>query len=143
MLSDPRVSACIVLYRTGEEALNAVRCVQDATEPVTLFVVDNAPKDSVADQIARQCRGAKIISMERNVGYGQGNNGTIKVKVTKDGDKITAIEVLDHLETPSIFEEGVKIIDAMIAANSPDVDTITGATNTSNGIIAAVKDALK
>ena len=77
------------------------------------------------------------------IGYGQGNNGTIKVKVTKDGDKITAIEVLDHLETPGIFEEGVKIIDAMIAANSPDVDTITGATNTSNGIIAAVKDALK
>ncbi len=77
MLSDPRVSACMVLYRTGEEALSAVRCVQDATEPVTLFVVDNAPKDSVANRIAQQCRGAKILSMERNVGYGQGNNAVL------------------------------------------------------------------
>ena len=51
--------------------------------------------------------------------------------------------MLDHLETPGIFEIGLGVIDAIIAANSTDVDTMTSATNTSNGIIAAVKDALK
>ena len=77
------------------------------------------------------------------IGFGKGNNGDIKVKVTKDGDKITAIEVLDHLETPGIFEVGLGVVNAIIEANSPEVDTIASATLTSQGIIDAVKDALK
>ena len=78
------------------------------------------------------------------IGRGQGKGGTpIVVKVTVDGDKITAIEVLDHSETPGIGDLAFEKIPQMIIdAQSTEVDAVAGATLTSNGIIEAVKDAL-
>lgn len=78
------------------------------------------------------------------IGNGQGKGGTpVRVKVTMDGDKIAAVEVIDHSETPIISDPAIEQIpQAIVAANSVDVDVVSGATLTSNGIIAAVKDAL-
>ena len=69
--------------------------------------------------------------------------GEVKVKVTMDGDKIAKIEVLSHNETPGISDAAFNTIpDAIIAANSTEVDAATGATKTSEALIAAVNDAL-
>ena len=69
--------------------------------------------------------------------------GEIKVKVTMDGDKIAKIEVLSHNETAGISDPAFKTLpDAIIAANSTQVDTVSGATKTSEALIAAVNDAL-
>ena len=78
MLSDPRVSACIVLYHATGEVLRTVRCLQNATTPVTLFVVDNSPQEPMARQIQAQCRQARIIPMKRNVGFAAANNEALK-----------------------------------------------------------------
>lgn len=77
------------------------------------------------------------------VGTANGKMGPITVKVTVDNDTITAIEVLEHSETSGYYERGLEVVDAIIAANSTDVDTISSATYTSKGIIDAVNDALK
>ena len=77
-------------------------------------------------------------------GRGEGHNGPIKVKVTVAGEKITAIEVLEQVETEVIYKAAEQpVIQAMIEANSVTVDTITGATKSSEGIMEAVQDALK
>ena len=69
--------------------------------------------------------------------------GEVKVKVTMDGDKIAKIDVLSHNETPGISDPAFNTIpDAIIAAQSTTVDTVTGATKTSEALIAAVNDAL-
>ena len=69
--------------------------------------------------------------------------GEIKVKVTMDGDKIAKIEVLSHNETAGIADPAfAQIPEAIIAAQSTSVDAITGATKTSEALIAAVNDAL-
>ena len=69
--------------------------------------------------------------------------GEVKVKVTMDGDKIAKIEVLSHNETPGISDAAFNTIpDAIIAANSTEVDAAAGATKTSEALIAAVNDAL-
>ena len=69
--------------------------------------------------------------------------GEIKVKVTMDGDKIAKIEVLSHNETAGISDPAFAALpDAIIAANSTQVDTVTNATRTSEALIAAVNDAL-
>ena len=58
-------------------------------------------------------------------------------------DKIAAVEVLSNSETIEIAGTALEQIPAAIVeANSPDVDVVSGATYTSNGIINAVKDAL-
>ena len=60
-----------------------------------------------------------------------------------DGDTITSVTVVDNSETLSIASGALEQIpQAIVEANSPDVDIVAGATYTSNGIINAVKDAI-
>ena len=70
--------------------------------------------------------------------------GELKVKVTMDGDKIAKIEVLSNGETPAFFEKvNPSLLDSIVAANgTTGVDTVTGATKSSEALIAAVNDAL-
>ena len=69
--------------------------------------------------------------------------GEVKVKVTMDGDKIAKIEVLSHNEPAGISDSAFNTLpDAIIAANSTQVDVVSGATKTSEALIAAVNDAL-
>lgn len=76
------------------------------------------------------------------LGVSKGYGGDIKVKVTIENSKIKNIEVVSHSETPKYYENGSKIIEAILKENSTNVDAISGATLTSNGIKNAVKDAL-
>lgn len=76
-------------------------------------------------------------------GSGTGRNGTIDVTVTVSGGKITAIEINDNLEDEKWLARAESVIDEIIAANGTDVDTVSGATFSSSGIIEAVSDALK
>jgi uncharacterized protein with FMN-binding domain len=46
-------------------------------------------------------------------------------------------------EYPNLKKDRVDLANAMLSKQSPDVDTISGATQSCNGWIAAVKDALK
>ena len=76
-------------------------------------------------------------------GTGAGMHSTIKVEVTVEGGKITAVTVLEQDETVGISDPAIEQIPAaIVAANSPDVDAVAHATLTSNGIIEAVKNAL-
>ncbi|MDO4556559.1 MAG: FMN-binding protein [Lachnospiraceae bacterium] len=76
-------------------------------------------------------------------GTGTGFGGKITVQVTVEQQKITAIEVLSAPgEDSSFFNKAKGVIDSIIAAQNVEVDTITGATYSSRGIIAAVKNAL-
>lgn len=77
-------------------------------------------------------------------GVGTGRNGEIKLKVTVSGGKISAIEVLENVETDNI---GVPAFDTLIeqaiAANSSVIDGSTGASMTSAGFREAVAAALE
>ena len=73
------------------------------------------------------------------IGVGKGLNGDVKVKVTMDGDKIVKIEVLESKEDFNPFDN---MIAAMIAGNTTEVDTQSGATISSKALIEAVNDAL-
>lgn len=76
-------------------------------------------------------------------GTADGFIGPITVEVTMDGDTITSVTVVDNSETLSIASGALEQIpEAIVAANSPDVDVVAGATYTSNGIMNAVKDAI-
>ena len=77
-------------------------------------------------------------------GWHQGYGGLIYVSVTVKDGKMTAIDVTDHSgETDSYYNSAKSIISSMLAAGSPNVDTVSGATYSSNGIREAVKMALK
>ena len=76
-------------------------------------------------------------------GSGTGFGGTIRVRVTISGGKIAAIDILEASgETESYFASAQGVISRMIAGNTPNVDAVSGATYSSNGIIQAVQNAL-
>ena len=76
-------------------------------------------------------------------GSAMGFGGTITVQVTISGGKITAIDLLSAAgETPSYLESAKAVIDKIIAGQTPNVDAVSGATYSSNGIIQAVQNAL-
>lgn len=77
------------------------------------------------------------------IGEANGFGGTVKVKVTMDGDKIANIEVLSHTETAGVSDPAFETVPAAILqAQSTQVDAATGATVSSKAIMAAVEDAL-
>lgn len=76
-------------------------------------------------------------------GTGKGNNGDITVEVVVSGGNITTITLTDHEETEGIYEAAEKgIVAEIIKKQMTDVDAVSGATNTSNGIKEAVANAL-
>lgn len=76
-------------------------------------------------------------------GVGTGFGGDITVEVTVSGNKITDITVLEHGESPGFWENAEDAIpEAIIDAQDYDVDAVSGATMSSNGIMNAVFDAL-
>lgn len=67
----------------------------------------------------------------------------IKLNVTITNGEISAIDVISNGETKSFWNKASQtVIDRILANKSTDVDTVSGATMTSNGIINAVNDAL-
>ncbi len=76
-------------------------------------------------------------------GEGTGYGGTIKVEVTVNDSEILEINVLEHEETPVISDAAFQIIPARILEHQTlAVDTVSGATLSSNGVIEAVTVAL-
>ena len=75
-------------------------------------------------------------------GVGTGIGGEMKLNVTVEDGKITAIEVVSHGETAGISDPAfAQIPQAIIDNQSLAVDVVGGATLTSNGILAAVEAA--
>ena len=76
-------------------------------------------------------------------GSAKGYGGDIKVKVTVSNGKISDIKVENHSETPEYYDRCSGIIPNIISSQSTNVDGVSGATFTSNGIKSAVANALK
>ena len=76
-------------------------------------------------------------------GTANGMMGPITVNVTVENDAITKVEVVSHGETPGISDPAITDIpEAIVKSNSVEVDGISGATKTSDGIKSAVSNAL-
>lgn len=76
-------------------------------------------------------------------GSGLGYNGAIRVVIETDTTSIIDINVLPHNEDPLIGEEALRELkEYVLETDSTDIDAISGATQTCDGFIQAVDDAL-
>jgi uncharacterized protein with FMN-binding domain len=76
-------------------------------------------------------------------GVGIGYTGEVHVAVTILNGALSRIEVTKHQEDEPYMGDAMALIPLIIQRQSVQVDTVTGATYSSRGIINAVKDALK
>ncbi|MCD8356853.1 MAG: S-layer homology domain-containing protein [Clostridia bacterium] len=76
-------------------------------------------------------------------GSAQGYYGLITLSVTMKDGAIQSIDVISHTDTPIYWDDAAAVMDTIIEKQSTDVDTVSGATYSSKGIIGAVESALK
>ncbi len=77
MKDSPRVSACVVLYRSGAQALETLRCLEASVPRPEVFVVDNHSCDGLAEQAAERFRWIHLLPQAENLGFGRGNNAVL------------------------------------------------------------------
>ncbi|HSQ87629.1 FMN-binding protein [Romboutsia sp.] len=108
-------------------------------------------------RLGKHHEGAGSLQTDENIDIASGNysDGTyegeasgygpnLKVQVAVSSGKISDIEVVSHNETPGFYERAFETVPSeIIQKQSTDVDTVSGATYSSVGIINAVNDALK
>ena len=77
-------------------------------------------------------------------GTGTGYAGDITVQVIVEGGRIGSIEITETSDDPAYFNMAKELTDTVIEGQTTeDVDTVTGATFSSRGILDAIDDALK
>ena len=111
---------------------------------------DAKDKDDAAKEDAEEADTEEESDDSENVykdgtytGSAQGFGGAITVQVTLANDEITDIQVTSAPgEDSAYLSQGEGVISSIISAQSTDVDTVSGATFSSTGIINAVVDAL-
>lgn len=127
---------------TGRTAGRNAAMLKDELVPVEVKTVDSELKE-FGNDITEDVTHDVSLGENEYVGVGQGLHGDIKVKVKVDSGKVAAVEVLEQHETDGITDEvWVNMPDMMVSEGVAEVDTVSGATIASNGLIDAVNDAL-
>lgn len=76
-------------------------------------------------------------------GTGEGYKGDIKVAVVIENKKIQYILIMENEDDKAYFYKARSIVAEIIKKQKVKVDTVSGATYSSNGILEAIKNALK
>lgn len=80
---------------------------------------------------------------EQRTGEAQGYGGVLRVTVSMNGGDVTAVQVTSHSETQGVGTRAIEVLpDMIVREDSIDVDSVTGATITSEAIKAAVAQAV-
>lgn len=77
-----------------------------------------------------------------HIGTGEGYNGTITVAVRIADGQITGVTVVSTSDDSSYWQSATAIIDEVVEKQSADVDSVSGATYSSNGLKEAISNAL-
>lgn len=112
-------------------------------EPPVFAAADGADTEQTEEQTEKELvQGSFDLEDGVYEGTGTGFAGPIKVAVTIKDHTITAIEILSKSDDAAFFTRAKAMIDRILEKQSLDVDTVSGATYSSRGILRAVKNAL-
>lgn len=112
-------------------------------QTVKLPLVSEQTPDSSATKTLKKTADADAYRNGVYYGTGTGFGGKIKVKVTIKNEKIYKIEVVEAQDGKSYLLKASSLFVQIIKKQSTNVDVVSGATYSSNGLIEAVRDALK
>ena len=142
-IKDKQITAIDILSSSDDAAFfNRAKAVIDriiAGQTLDVDVVSGATFSSngIISAVKNELTG------EKDSGTGTGFRGTLKVKVVISRGKITSIEVVENHDDSSYLNRAEALIGNIISSQSTNVDVISGATYSSNGIKSAVRDALR
>ena len=133
------IAACVVISLSGYQT-KASEPSKDKKHQVSERVTDTETEDAAED--TQTATGSFELADGVYKGSATGFSGPVTVAVTIMDKKITSIDILSSTDDEAFFNKAKGVIDRIIASQSFDVDVVSGATYSSNGIIGAVKNAL-
>ena len=133
------IAACVVISLSGYQT-KASEPSNDKKHQVSERVTDTETEDAAED--TQTAIGSFELADGVYKGSATGFSGPVTVAVTIMDKKITSIDILSSTDDEAFFNRAKAVIDRIIASQSFDVDVVSGATYSSNGIIGAVKNAL-
>ena len=122
---------------SGEETQTETKTTEKRKERKTAAVTTKAVP--AVEQIAE----SETYTDGTYTGTGTGFSGPITVQVVIEGGKIKDITVLSATDDAPYFQNASALLKQIIALQSTNVDTVSGATYSSVGLISAVRDALQ
>lgn len=121
------------------QGIAAVRAEQVAANEAAIEAVEAHN----AEILRQQNELAEVYVAGTYEGSGMGFGGEITVSVTVSATEITAIEVTNHDgEDPAYYDLAVSVTDEVLKKQKTDVDTVSGATFSSAGLLEAISDAV-
>lgn len=143
------VAACVAgsLYGYKVPVYETKASVEDTQEqedevPVVKTSTEEETKEDEAAEEEEQAKGSFDLEDGVYQGSGTGYRGNITVAVTIKDKQITSIEILSASDDEPFFGRAKGLIDQIIKKQSTKIDTVSGATFSSHGIIKAVRNAL-
>ena len=133
------IAACVVISLSGYQT-KASEPSKDKKQQVSERVTDTETENAAED--TQTATGSFELADGVYKGSATGFSGSVTVAVTIMDKKITSIDILSSTDDEAFFNRAKGVIDRIIASQSFDVDVVSGATYSSNGIIGAVKNAL-
>lgn len=135
------VAACVVISLSGYQT-KASEPSKDKKQQVSESVADSEAENKKAAEDTQTATGSFDLADGVYKGSATGFSGPVTVAVTIMDKKITSIDILSSTDDEAFFNRAKGVIDRIISSQSFDVDVVSGATYSSNGIIGAVKNAL-
>ena len=133
------IAACVVISLSGYQT-KASEPSKDKKQQVSERMTDAETENAAED--TQTATGSFELADGVYKGSATGFSGPVTVAVTIMDKKITSIDILSSTDDEAFFNRAKGVIDRIIASQSFDVDVVSGATYSSNGIIGAVKNAL-
>lgn len=133
------IAACVVISLSGYQT-KASEPSKDKKHQVSERVTDTETENAAED--TQTATGSFELADGVYKGSATGFSGPVTVAVTIMDKKIISIDILSSTDDEAFFNRAKGVIDRIIASQYFDVDVVSGATYSSNGIIGAVKNAL-
>ena len=115
-----------------------------AVMAVCLLTACTAPSGQAEPEATDAPEAAALFKAGTYTGTGKGNNGDIVMEVTFSDAAITAIDAVSHGETAGLSDPAfANIPSAILAGQTLAVDTVSGATNSSRGILEAITSCVE
>lgn len=135
------IAACVVISLSGYQT-KASEPSKNKKQQVSERVTDAETETENAAEDTQTATGSFELADGVYKGSATGFSGPVTVAVTIMDKKIISIDILSSTDDEAFFNRAKGVIDRIIASQSFDVDVVSGATYSSNGIIGAVKNAL-
>ncbi|MCD7821206.1 MAG: FMN-binding protein [Clostridiales bacterium] len=136
------IGMCYQQYALPREA--EVEAYNQQAAQAEALAEEYAAMEAAALNQAEEAEAASGYQDGAYTGAGTGFGGEITVSVTIEDGAIAGVELVSAAgEDPAYLAQAETLLDRIVSAQSADLDTVSGATFSSTGILEAARNALE